>query len=108
MLLKDSLYSKFSDKTREARAKTLLRPAQLKHKHHASMPQLSQVHRPSTYADAVDRLRHPPASKPKRSQSLTDAPMASQPNASTKVEKRVHFIDEGYGSSATTPATSPK
>ncbi|EOD43907.1 hypothetical protein UCRNP2_9396 [Neofusicoccum parvum UCRNP2] len=62
-----------------------------------------QVFRPATYADKVDRLRHPPASPPKptRSQSL---PMPEAP----KAEKRVHFVDEGYGSSATSPATSPK
>lgn len=111
---KDSLYLHFPDKSREARgtlsAKTQ-RPAYLKHKNHASMPHLGQVPRPSTYADEVGRQRHPPAFKPKRSQSLTDAPMANQQSSATKdskVEKHVHFIDEGYGSSATTPATSPK
>ncbi|KAL1625480.1 hypothetical protein SLS56_007374 [Neofusicoccum ribis] len=83
------------------------RPQALKHRSHASMPHLGQaqkqVFRPATYADEVDRLRHPPASPPKptRSQSL---PMPEAP----KAEKRVHFVDEGYGSSATSPATSPK
>lgn len=97
----------YSPKAREARGTESARPGYLKRKNHASMPHLGQVlkqvPRPATYADEVNSLRHPPRSPPKRSQSLDDYPMAGQ-----KETKHVHFVDEGYGSSATSPATSPK
>ncbi|KAL1614776.1 hypothetical protein SLS54_009534 [Diplodia seriata] len=122
---KDSLYLSFpaaKSKAREvvaAKTSKPQRPAYMKHKTHASMPHLGQaqqyVFRPATHADSVDRQRRPAATKPalKRTQSLTTpaaAAMAEQP----KVEKHVHFVDEGYGSasssssSSSSPATSPK
>lgn len=75
------------------------------------MPNLSEVEqyvfRPATYANKVDRLRNPPVSKPtlKRTQSLTTPASTSM---AAKVEKHVHFVDEGYGSASTSPASSPK
>ncbi|OJD34196.1 translation initiation factor if-2 [Diplodia corticola] len=116
----DSLYMAFpaaKSKAREAKPKPKpqpQRPAYMKHKNHASMPHLGQaqqyVFRPATHAASVDAQRHPPATKPalKRSQSLTTRASQPVPEHQQKVEKHVHFVDEGYGSASTSPATSPK
>ncbi|KAL1637695.1 hypothetical protein SLS58_009120 [Diplodia intermedia] len=119
----DSLYLSFPSAKSKARevvaAKTNKpqRPAYMKHKTHASMPHLGQaqqyVFRPAARADTVDRQRHPVATKPalKRAQSLSTPAAAAMPEQ-PKVEKHVHFVDEGYGSasssSSSSPATSPK
>ncbi|KAB2578394.1 Translation initiation factor if-2 [Lasiodiplodia theobromae] len=106
----DSLYISVPKSKSKTSAKPQ-RPAYLKHQTHASMPNLSEVEqyvfRPATYADKVDRLRNPPVSKPtlKRTQSLTTPASTSM---AAKVEKHVHFVDEGYGSASTSPASSPK